>query len=42
MSRGERLERGLRMTKKLFDLTDREDWGYMEVRRSPCNFQNES
>lgn len=31
MSRGQRLERGLMMTRKLFDLVDKEDWGYMEV-----------
>lgn len=37
MSRGERLSQGLKMTKKLFDVVDREDWGYMEVRtRANC------
>ncbi|KAM0786049.1 hypothetical protein ACM66B_006860 [Microbotryomycetes sp. NB124-2] len=30
MSRAQRLERGLFMTKKLFEIVDREDWGYME------------
>ncbi|KAK4053613.1 hypothetical protein OIO90_003852 [Microbotryomycetes sp. JL221] len=30
MSRQQRLEKGLEMTKKLFEIVDREDWGYME------------
>jgi hypothetical protein len=31
MSRAERLERGLAVSKRLFEQVDKNDWGYMEV-----------
>lgn len=36
MSRQERLSNGLAMTKRLFELVDANDWGYMEVTAFRC------